>query len=243
MATSDARVRSVLDDTKKFLSTNVKDGVHDFSHISAVLKNTRNIISHSPYSLTDKQKEAILLAAILHDVDDAKLFPDSLNYSNARTILRPYLKPEEKEHEELIIFMIEIVSTRKNGTQRESAEEDWMLYPRYADRLEAIGKVGIDRAKLYSYYVRRPLYSPLTKRATNEEELWAIATPERFDDYINGRKIYPNTFIDHLYDKVLHIGKPESFDGCTNPYVLEEAKRRHKIVIDYVIEFGIYGHI
>lgn len=239
-----ARISAVLKTTKELVDSCVDEEGHDFSHVCAVTSNAQRMILHSPLTLTATQKEAILLASILHDVDDPKLFPGHECQENARIILDSHLEPYEQEQKNLVLFMIDIVSASKNGNHNHGIDLDteWMLYPRYADRLEGIGRVGIKRAKLYSLHTGRPMYTDLTKRATTEEELWEIATPERFLDYINKRKCHPYTHIDHFYDKVLHIGKPEVFEGvCKNSYVLEEAAKRHREVVDYILMFGKVG--
>ena len=236
-----SRIREVLDYTKFFVQ-DVNDSVHDFDHICAVLANAQRAILYAPH-LSEDEKEMILLASILHDVDDVKVFPDSKDYENARYILRQFL-PDEEPKISIIITMIKLVSTRLNGNEDYGVEE-WMLYPRYADRLEATGEIGIQRAKLYSYYINRPLFSPETKRATTLEELYEIATEQRFKDYVSGKnkEKHPDTFIDHLYDKVIHLGREELYKYTINLYIISEFALRHQVVVDYLLEFGRNGTI
>lgn len=232
------RISEVLEYTKDFVC-GVDDAVHDFDHICAVLANAQRAILYS--DLTEDEKEMILLASILHDVDDVKVFPNSKDYENAKYILRRFL-PNDESMISIIITMIKLVSTRLNGNENYGVEE-WMLYPRYADRLEATGDIGIQRARLYSYYIDRPLFSQETKRATTLEELWEIATEERFRNYVLGRnkELYPDTFIDHLYDKVVHLGKKELYKYIKNTYFIAEFERRQQVVVDYLLEFGRCG--
>ena len=92
--------------------------------------------------------------------------------------------------------------------------------PRYADRLEAIGEVGIERCYIYTIYVNRPLYLETTPRATTREELNHIVTTDRYKDYLD-KKVAENTLISHIYDKVLHIADHIIEGG--NPYFVKEA--------------------
>src|SRR5204863_4319085 len=90
--------------------------------------------------LKAKEYYCIILAALLHDADDRKFFGDS-NYKNARYLLRKI--PEGDV--ELVVHMIDLVSTSKNGNSTPVASSGWLLIPRYCDRLEAVGKIGIER--------------------------------------------------------------------------------------------------
>ena len=138
--------------------------------------------------------------------------------------------------------MIKLVSYTENGNSKcnISSEEDWLLYPRYADRLEAIGGVGIERCYIYTIYIDRPLYLETTSRATTKEELSQIITSERYQNYFD-KKRSDDTLIDHIYDKVLHVA--DHIIESRNPYFVKEARERHEIVINFVLDFGIKGDV
>ena len=69
-----------------------------------------------------------------------------------------------------------------------------------------------------------------TPRATTREELEKIATPERFKNY-TGKSL---SMIDHYYDKLLHLSNMHT----QNQYLLNEAKKRHDIMVNFCLEFG-----
>ena len=48
--------------------------------------------------------------------------------------------------------MVSLVSSSKNGDRipEDAINNEWLLYPRYADRLEAIGIIGIERCYQYA---------------------------------------------------------------------------------------------
>ena len=218
---------------------NIEEG-HSFSHATAVLSHVQNAFRSTPHTLTDEEKIEVELAALLHDVDDHKLFPKNKNFENAREILEKInVLPKRAEK---IINMISLVSVSANGNDNFLPTRlQYYLYPRYADRLEALGKIGIERCLLYTKHVGRPLFTQTTPRATTEEELWDIATPERFLLYL--RTNYTETYIDHFYDKLLHIGKPEVFEKSGNTYFIEEAKKRHEYIVQYILKFGRTGEV
>lgn len=86
---------------------------HGYDHILAVFSNAKNMIRSSPVPLNEKQKHIVLLAAILHDVDDHKFnsAADSENLTFARELLLKYF-PEIAA--DLVLFCISLVSYSKN---------------------------------------------------------------------------------------------------------------------------------
>lgn len=231
-----------------FLESAQVDKGHGIDHINAVLEHVNRALAVMPeYLLVDDiQKLAIRCATILHDVDDHKFFESSKTCSNAKYLLDT-VKPEidaflksknsalsYQEFEMLVKSMIDLVSCSINGNSNEKQFPEWMLYPRIADRLEAIGQIGILRAIQYGDYKKRQMYDSDTERVFSLEELLRVATPERFQKYLAG--IRSMTTIGHFYDKILHIGIYDEF-GVDNPYFKEIADSRHKEVQDYVINF------
>jgi len=207
------------------------DRAHGIDHAVSVLGHAEGAIEHHPGELTEQQKLAIKLAALLHDADDGKFFKDS---RNAEEILKSIVDEPTRE---LTMKLINLVSCSKNGNSK--AEEEWMLYPRYADRLEAIGEIGIWRCWQYTLHVKRPAYTIETERAQSLEELHRIASKERFEYYVSKQgKVGSSSFIDHFYDKLLHIS-----DLGENPYFVKEAARRHKVMEEFLLDFGRQGEI
>lgn len=89
--------------------------------------------------------EIISLAALLHDVDDHKLFHTE-NNANARCFLqKENIDPEKIE---TICAIINSVSFSKNRGKRPDSIEGRIVQD--ADRLDAIGAIGIARTFLYS---------------------------------------------------------------------------------------------
>lgn len=227
-------------------------GGHGVDHMITVMEHAKAAVACE--DVPNYIKEKIVLAALLHDADDPKIFKNSKNYENAIFILNntldsQYLTPLMKEevddgrHEETeelintyrkificdVIELIDLVSCSKNGNSE--PDHGWMVIPRDCDRLEAIGEIGIQRCNEYSTATNAPDFTSDTARVHTEEELWQVATPERFAKY---KKSVSK--IDHYYDKLLHIGKPESLKS-QNPYILKEAARRNNLMVKYVLDF------
>ena len=94
---------------------------HDFGHCMIVLNHVIQALVEMDGELSEQTKFAIKCAAILHEADDEKIVKTE-NYFNARSIIKE-LNLETwnigidnvDEFIELVISMIDKVSTRSNG--------------------------------------------------------------------------------------------------------------------------------
>lgn len=129
----------LVEQTKKYIATMFQgnsDG-HDYDHMIRVYNNAMEI-----YKIEKTGDILVIqLAALLHDVDDHKLF-NTTNYENARKFLMSNNVPEETI--ERVVDVIGSVSFSKNGLQRPATIEGCIVQD--ADRLDAIGAIGIARA-------------------------------------------------------------------------------------------------
>ena len=123
-------------------------GGHDYNHTLRVYNNA--------VTIAKKEQGANLLivsiAALLHDVDDYKLF-NTENYQNARVFLESNDVPEEQIHR--IIDAIDSVSFSKNKDRRPGTLEGKIVQD--ADRLDAIGAIGIARTFAFGGEHSRPM--------------------------------------------------------------------------------------
>jgi uncharacterized protein len=190
---------------------------HGYEHMIAVMQNAIDAVKELDES--DDIKDAICLAALLHDIDDLKFF-DSDNYQNARQILDGHPLTE------LIIEMIDLVSSFKNKDY--IIEPEWKMIPRYCDRLEAIGQIGLERVLEFNKTMARHKHIETTIRVYNHEELNAVVTEDRYQSY-NGKS---NSMIDHFYDKLLQIKFP-----IHNAYIQKIASERKYVMEEYVITY------
>lgn len=232
---SDELISLAAQKLKKILEGKV-DPCHGIDHAMIVVDHADKALKQMASPLSANRKLAIKLAALLHDADDRKFFSTSEELTNARNILTDLQLPSEMV--DVVLKMINLVSCSKNGNSQDGVEE-WMLYPRFADRLEALGEIGLVRCWVYTHHVGRPLFTKETLRPTTREELRAAASPDRFANYVTKKgRVGSSSFIDHFYDKLLHIG-----DVGSNPYFVKEAATRLKIMEEFVLEFGRTGQI
>ncbi|XP_023330750.1 uncharacterized protein LOC111703121 [Eurytemora carolleeae] len=131
--------------------------------------------------------------------------------------------------------MISYVSASVNGnTVPESALQDpTLLWPRFCDRLEAIGVIGAVRCLQYNQEEGAPLHTPLTPRPKTAEEVWTHVTEERWNKYQSGGK--SASMMDHYYDKLLQIAVFQP-DVVHNKYLVLEASKGN-IYIQFSFQF------
>ena len=115
-------------------------GGHDLSHSVRVYKNAVRIAEDEP----DCDLTVVSLASILHDVDDHKLFCHEDN-ENARTFLSD--KGVSSVLTEEICRVIDSVSFSRNRGRRPETLEGKIVQD--ADRLDALGAIGIARTFAY----------------------------------------------------------------------------------------------
>jgi uncharacterized protein len=222
-----------------FAEANVCES-HGIDHAIDVTRIVDRALRCDPGNLTISQRLAIRLATTLHDADDSKLFPGN-DTQNARAVLarlRYNGHPFDEDTIALVLRMIGWVSASKNGDAipAEAVLNPWMLMPRYADRVTAMGHTGVKRCWKYTRGIKRPLYTPETARAVDEEDLWSrIATSERYAAY-RGQSA---SMIDHYYDKLLHLGR--ALMEQDNAYFRLEARRRNLPLIEVALAFGRDG--
>ena len=96
---------------KKLFAVHGEGPIHGYPHAMEVMHHARNGNCVYPHTLSFHKTISILLAALLHDVDDEKMFPRNTQCENARAILEQIRFPCI----ELVIEMIGLVSFSKNG--------------------------------------------------------------------------------------------------------------------------------
>ena len=123
-------------------------GGHDAAHSLRVFNSAMQIAEKEP----DADREIVALASLLHDADDHKLFHTS-NNENARSFLAKNRVQEEKA--EQICIAINAISFSRNRGKRPSTPEGKIVQD--ADRLDALGAVGIARTFAYGGEHGRPM--------------------------------------------------------------------------------------
>jgi len=156
---------------------------HDWFHIERVFKTAQSINQHEK-----GDEQVVAFAALLHDIADPKFNngDEEVGPNMAATFLASIGIDEEViTHVKLIIQNMSF----KNSFDSAAFTSKEMQIVQDADRLDAIGAIGIARAFTYGGFKNRVLYDPAIKP---EEHL----TKER----------YKNTTaptINHFYEKLL----------------------------------------
>ena len=115
-------------------------GGHDAAHSIRVYRNAM-MIADAECACS---REIVALAALLHDADDHKLFSTSDN-ANARAFMKENQVPSEMA--DRICEVINAVSFSQNKDRRPETIEAKVVQD--ADRLDAIGAIGIARTFAY----------------------------------------------------------------------------------------------
>jgi uncharacterized protein len=152
-----------LKETELFVKSQLADaeGGHDWWHIYRVLKLAQKIAAKETVDLF-----VVELAALLHDIADPK-FHEGDEEIGPR-IAREFM---EKQGIDLptIDHVVNIIKNMsfKNSFGRVEFSSPEMDVVRDADRLDAIGAIGIARAFNFGGFKNRPLYDPEIKPELN----------------------------------------------------------------------------
>lgn len=125
---------------------------HDVEHTMRVVRTAQRIAVEE-----GADQGVVCLAALLHDVDDAKLSPQTAeNQDNARAFLADHGVTDDEA--EAVLTAIREVSFSKNGGAAPSTIEAACV--RDADRLDAVGAIGIARTFAFGGSRGRALHDP-----------------------------------------------------------------------------------
>ena len=123
-------------------------GGHDAAHTMRVYRNAMRLADQVP----ECRRDIAALAALLHDADDHKLFSTE-NNANARKFLNEHgIAPEDIE---AVCRAVNSVSFSQNRGKRPDTIEGMIVQD--ADRLDAIGAIGIARTFAYGGEHGRPI--------------------------------------------------------------------------------------
>ena len=206
--------KEIIDTTVHFVKTTLQnaEGGHDWWHIERVWKNAVTIAEGEKVNL-----QVVELAALLHDIADAKFNngDEEVGPAKATQFLQSISVAEEIiEQVENIIRNISF----KGGNFTQYFNSPELAVVQDADRLDALGAIGIARAFNYGGFKNREIYNP------------AIApdlgmTKERY------KKSAAPT-INHFYEKLLLLkNKMNTTTGK------QMAERRHLFMETYLEQF------
>jgi uncharacterized protein len=147
---------SILDNTILFVKERLQNAEagHDWFHVERVYKNSLLIANAEECNL-----EIVKLGALLHDIADSK-------FHNRDETIGPKLAREflesQKASEEVITHVVNIIEniSFKGGNFEMKFFSKELEIVQDADRLDALGAIGIARTFNYGGFKNRPLYLP-----------------------------------------------------------------------------------
>ena len=159
---------------------------HDWSHIERVVRNARTIAA------AEKADPFVVeLAALLHDIADSKFHNgnEELGPERSERFLKGLDLPAE-----LVDHVVNIVRNVSFKNELDPSKEDRfdsieLQVLKDADRLDAMGAIGVARAFHYGGYKNRALYDPSIKPAEKQSK----------EQY----KTSKAPTINHFYEKLL----------------------------------------
>ncbi len=194
---------SIKNEVKEIMNN---DSAHDFEHIMRVYKNAQKMCKK------EKANEKLVLsAALLHDIvsypksDKRSKMASTESVKKSKQILKKYNFLEE----EITVISDAIRDHSFSQNKIPSTLEGKILQD--ADRLDAIGAIGLARVFATGGSLKRPFYNiddPFCKTRKPDDKTWTI---------------------DHFYQKLLKL---ESLMNTTSGKA--EAKKRTKILKDYL---------
>ena len=155
----------------------------------------------------------VRLAALLHDADDRKLFGDN-GYANARRFMESEGIPAETQDE--VIRIISQISFRGTDSVVPDTLEGRIVQD--ADRMDAIGAIGIARAFAYGGSRGRAMHVPGEGPRTGMDA----------EQYHANR----GTTVNHFYEKLLLLK-----DSMNTGAAKRMAAFRHEYMVGFLDEF------
>jgi len=187
---------------------------HGFDHIQRVV-GLADRISQS-YPAADHLET--LTAAYLHDVIDEKLVDDT---AAASAEVRQFLTDQDftGAQIETIFLIMDNMSYHKtlDGTAKPLPLEGQIVQD--ADRLDAIGAIGISRAIYFGGHFGEKIYDPAVKPRTEMT-------------HAEYRNLDNETIINHFYEKLLTLK-----DLMNTTAAKQLAEHRQQVMLDFLAEY------
>ena len=182
---------------------------HDYFHTLRVYKNATRIARAEGADV-----EVAQLAALLHDVDDRKISPETYEGQlNARGFLASF--ELDSATTELVCQIIREISFGANDTPPSTLEGKCV---QDADRLDAIGAIGIARAFAYGGNHKRLMHHPDVKPRVDMSK----------EEYVKSE----STTINHFYEKLFKLTALMNTETA-----IAMASAREQYMKDFIREF------
>jgi len=205
---------NIIDACATYVKNELEEGEkgHDWWHIQRVWHTARLIAATEP-----SDRFVVELAALLHDIADSKFHggDEEIGPRKAESFLKSMnVQPDVIEH---VVNIIRHISF-KGGNHLRDFDSLELQVVQDADRLDAMGAIGIARAFHYGGFKNRLLYHPEIQPDLNmtKEEYKKSDAPT----------------INHFYEKLLLLK-----DRMNTPTGKSLAGRRHAFMEQFLAEF------
>jgi uncharacterized protein len=203
-----------IDKTEAYVKQELQqaEGGHDWWHIYRVWNNAKTIAAKEHVDVL-----VVELAALLHDIADPKFYAGDENIGPQKAQL---FLTDIGVDELVINHVVNIIKhmSFKQSFEGVSFSSKEMLVVQDADRLDAIGAIGIARTFNYGGFKNRTIYNPEIK-------------PELYTD----KEAYKNSTaptINHFYEKLLLLK-----DRMNTNTAKQMAEDRHAFMEQFLVQF------
>jgi uncharacterized protein len=208
----ESRMSEIIDKTKQFVKSALENDAsgHDWWHIVRVHTTAKNLAEQENANLF-----IVEMAALLHDLADEKLNEtEEIGLKKVEDWLVSCAV--EEVYREQILTIIKNISFKGGNRPPQTTIEGKVVQD--ADRLDALGAVGIARTFAYAGAKGDIIFDPnLPVRETMTK-----------DEYRNGK----STPINHFYEKLFKL------KDLMNTYTAKVlAEQRHQFMINYLQQF------
>ena len=213
-------MNDLIETTKAYVRSELKDaeGGHDWFHTERVYKNAILISKSENVDLI-----VVAIAALLHDIADSKFYngDETIGPKKARAfLLKHNVDSKIIEH---IVAIIENMSFKNSLDTNTTFDSLELRVVQDADRLDAIGAIGIARCFNYGGYKNRAIYNPSIPPRENMTK----------EEYKNTQ----SPTINHFYEKLLLI--KDKMNTSTGKKIAQD---RHNYIVGYLKQFYAEWH-
>jgi len=205
-------METVYSDIIKFLKDELGHDTsgHSLDHAVRVYKNAKAILK-----VEGGDERIVLISSLVHDVIDPKLFDNPFEQQAKLLIFLQTLGCSQLELEQ-IFYIIENISYKGGNGEPVKTLEAQIVQD--ADRLDAIGAIGIGRTFMYGGSKGSKMY---------DENISVM----EFEDEATYRN-HQGTVINHFYEKLFKLK-----DLMNTETAKRLASKRHEFMVKFVEQF------
>lgn len=207
-------MNKLIENTVEFVKEKLEgaEAGHDWFHIERVWKLSNKIAEAETCS-----REIVELAALLHDIADPKFHNG--DETIALKVSREFLERQNVDEKtiEQVLFIIKNISFKNRGDVPKDLPIELKIV-QDADRIDAIGAIGVARTFNFGGFKNNPMYDPKVERKLN--------MPKEEYKKSNG------TTINHFYEKLLLLK-----DLMNTEKGKEIAAERHDFMLKFLDQF------